>query len=236
MDIGAIISAITLVSVVVGGYLLKVAQQGVEAGVTRSVETAIDNINWPQKLGQELEKVRGTERQELRYTAYAELWARQRPLAIYADEVVDQAAAGKLSVELSNWYFSPAGGLMLTRQVRDFYFALQDLLRSVAEAPAWQAERPAGNHRETFVAVLKREQLHDALATLDYLKGFDQPGVGLVDWPRSAPDIADKWKTDIAKLATGWDTLSAVEGFVVLQQVGSVLRTSMVNDVESRLR
>ena len=240
MDLGAAFSGITLVVLIVGGYLLKLAQQVLEAGVRQSAasgaQIAIENVNWPRKLGQELEKVRGTERQELRYAAYAALWAKQRPLAIYDAALVDGAVVGKLSGELTDWYFSPAGGLLLTRQVRDFYFALQDLLRSAAAAPPWHAERAVDGYRATFVAVLEREQLPGAMATLGYLASFDEPGADLGDWPRTAPDMARSWRTDISKLGAGWEGLSADEGFAVLQQVGSVLRTSMVNDIESRLR
>jgi hypothetical protein len=80
---------------------------------------------WPVELGQELEKSRGVERQELRFKSYGELWKKLRPLAIYSDKPVNRANFGELTEDLSDWYFSECGGMFLLPHVRDFYFALQ---------------------------------------------------------------------------------------------------------------
>jgi hypothetical protein len=239
MDVNVILQVATLAVVTVGGYLLRLGKTGLEEGVKASAkkgaEVAIENYNWPQKLSQELQKVRGAERQELRFKAYGLLWSKQRPLAIYDHSVLDGAAAKKLSAELSDWYFNEDGGLLLTRHVRDFYFALQDLLRS-AGAQEWRAERSPEAPREMFTGLLAREGLLGAQDALEYLTGPDGAGVDPNEWPGPAASLAKRWRQDIARLATRWDRLQPAERFAVLQQVASTLRTSMVNDVESRLR
>jgi hypothetical protein len=83
MDVNVILQVATLAVVTVGGYLLRLGKTGLEEGVKASAqkgaEVAIENYNWPQKLSQELQKVRGAERQELRFKAYGLLWSKQRP-------------------------------------------------------------------------------------------------------------------------------------------------------------
>ncbi len=44
------------------------------------------------------------------------------------------------------------------------------------------------------------------------------------------------WRKDIKKLAAQWSELDERERFAVIQQIGSVLRTILANDVESRMR
>ena len=55
------------------------------------------------------------------------------------------------------------------------------------------------------------------------------------EWPPNQ-DFGKDWRSDVKKLAASWDDLSPRQRFLVLQQVASVLRTVLVNDVESRLR
>ncbi|HEX7197590.1 MAG TPA: hypothetical protein VF364_12250 [Candidatus Limnocylindria bacterium] len=240
MDLAVVLDLITLGVLTVGGFALATVGLGLQAGVKTSAEEgariAIDNVNWPNKLGQELQKVRGTERQELRFGAYAALWAKQRPLAIYDAGIFNEKAAKKLSGELSDWYFSDTGGLLLSKQVRDFYFALQDLLRAVGAIPRWRAVRPQEDAAQIFLRVLKREQLDNARKTIVCLKRLDEPGVDPEEWAKQAATLAKEWRADIRKLHGRWGELSSNEHFAVLQQVASILRTSMVNDVESRSR
>ena len=215
---------VTLGMIIVGGFLVRIGTKGFEAGVAaaaeRGAQIAIDNANWPEKLSQELQKVRGAERQELRFRACALLWAKQRPLAIYDTGELDGPAAGKLSGDLSDWYFSDTGGLMLTGPVREFYFAFQDLLHKVSVIPNWRAERSSEAARPIFNDVLEREQLRDAQAALEYLEPLDQLGV-VRDWPGLAATLAPKWREDIKKLAAAWGRLDSREHFAVLQQVSS---------------
>jgi hypothetical protein len=157
-------------------------------------------------------------------------------LAIYDVGVLDNGAAKKLSEQLTDWYFSEEGGLLLSRHVRDFYFALQDLLRAVAAAPEWKAERSHEGPRDVLNRILNRERLSGATETLAYLEGLDGCDGELGKWPDSAASHAKAWRRDVEALAGRWDTLQPMERFAVLQQVASILRTGMVNDVESRLR
>jgi hypothetical protein len=234
MDPSVVLQIVTLTIVTLSGIVLAYGRASAE----KAAQIAVENANWSQKMAQELQKVRGTERQELRFGAYGELWAKQRALALYDANAAafDGAAARTLQGELSDWYFSPSGGLLLSRQVRDFYFTLQELLRAVGKKPDWRAERSSEKLRNVFLRVLEREGLRDAQATMAYLKDLDEPGGNPDGWPDEAPALARKWKDDIEKLHARWDDLDPNEQFAVLQQVASTLRTSMVNDVESRSR
>ena len=234
MDISVVLNFLILVALSVGGFLLVVGKGAIEAWVRASAEkgaeVAIKNINWPRELAQELEKARGLERQEVRFKSYAGLWAKQRPLAIYDTTVLDRSRTADLTKQLSDWYFSEAGGLMLTQHVRDFYFSLQDLLRTVATASEWKAERVTVEPRDVFRTLLEREGFHHAKQTLDSLDNLE-PG----EWQEAAKSLGKSWRMDVKKLAASWSRLNPGEQFAVLQQVASTLRTTMVNDVESRL-
>src|SRR5687768_15759945 len=147
MDFGVVLEIAILAVLAIGGYLLYVGREAFEAGVKASaekgVEVAIKNVNWRTELAQELEKARGVERQEIRFKSYGALWTNMRPLAIFDRTVIDRSTSDDLSKRLSDWYFSEHGGLMLTQEVRPFYFALQELLRRVADAQEWEAVRPS---------------------------------------------------------------------------------------------
>ena len=233
MDVNLILNSATLVLVAAGGVVLRLAQAGLEAGAKKGAEEAIARINWPTELAHALESARGVERQELRFTSYSALWSKLRPLALYDDKAVNKASAVSLSANLSDWYFSACGGLFLTTQARDFYFALQDLLRAVGSTSSdWVAERSAGDQARVFRGVLDRMELTGAKAVLDYVNGKDV----LRSWSEGAPLRATQWRVDIKTLAARWSEIGESERFAVLQQVGSILRTSLTNDVESRLR
>jgi hypothetical protein len=234
MDPSVVLQIITLAIVTLSGIVLALGKASAE----KAAQVAIDNANWSRKLAQELQQVRGTERQELRYGAYAALWAKQRALALYDADAdgFDGPAAMKLQRELSDWYFSDTGGLLLTRQVRDFYFTLQELLRAVGKISDWRADRPTEKTEDIFLRVLEREHLGNAQKTIAFLKRLDQPGVDPDEWPTQAATLANEWRADIKKLHPRWGEFSSNEHFAVLQQVASILRTSMVNDVESRSR
>jgi len=233
-SVDTILSGLTLLLVAVTALLQQMLGKATEAAAAKGAETAIKNLNWNTELGQLLQQARGEERQELRYTSYGALWSKLRPLALYDDNVLDRKRAATLSDELSNWYFSSTGGLLLTRESRGFYFALQDLLRAVGTTSSpWQATRHSDEQLPVFRSILQRRKLSHALATLDY---FEPEKVG--NWPAGAVDLGKVWQSDVRALATEdiWSTLSDSERFAVLQQVGSVLRASLTYDVESRLR
>ncbi len=181
-------------------------------------------------LARELEKARGIERQQLRFESYGELWKALRPLAIYDDVPIDRKGTATLSSVLSDWYFSKTGGLFLTNQLRDFYFALQDLLRVVAQYPEdWQCERLSGDLKGLFLNACKSSGFDGAQKIIEDLSK-----------EKESPDKSDRpseaWKSGVNKLAASWRDHTPNVRFAILQQVGSILRTAMVRDIESRLR
>jgi hypothetical protein len=184
----------------------------------------------PNSDGNWRKKVRGVERQELRFKSYGALWKKLRPLAIYDREKIDLKSVQQLSLDLSDWYFSECGGLFLTVQVRDFYFALQDLLREVSRIEDWVAERSLEDERELVRTVLKNKN-SKALDVFEYFTARD-----FRDWHDNAGALAANWRSSIREIAKDWNGLKPHERFAVLQQVGSLLRTSLTNDTESRLQ
>jgi hypothetical protein len=204
----------------------------VEQAARGQAEELIAQINRTAVLERQLEHVRATERQELRFTSYGLLWAEMRPLAIYDDSPINRKTMGEMSKKLSDWYFSANGGLMLTSHNRDLYFALQDLVSTVAdEEKDWEAERTS-DPRTTFEHVLDRSELRAGQALTKHLGTVKPEG-----WPTEGLEaMAEAWREDVEKLAKGWAEIDNTERFAVLQQVCSVLRTGLTKDVESRLR
>jgi hypothetical protein len=185
-------------------------------------------------LARELEKTRGTERQEIRFEAYGTLWAAMRPLSIYDESPITAESLASMSTALSGWYFSEKGGLMLTTHNRDLYFALQRLLRAVGAKPDWQAVR-IDTPKDVFRAVIGKERLN-LTAAQELSKLLETAKVS--EWPTSGLDeLASAWDTrEVGKIADRWAELDDGERFAVLQQTASMLRTGLANDVESRLR
>lgn len=230
MDLGAVLNLILLALIAIGALLWRLFGSAADRAVTGQVDELITELNRASALARELEKARATERQELRFTSYGTLWAKLRPLAIYDDSRVDGTSMGKLSKDLSDWYFSEKGGLMLTSHNRDLYFAVQDLVSSVADQQGWEGER-LREPRPVFLAVLERQGLRSARALVDHLETVD-----VSTWPGDVGTLTSGWHEDVQKLAAEWPALDEQERFAVLQQVASVLRTSLTFDVESRLR
>lgn len=228
---------IIMMLLAVGAFLLRQLKVATDATVkTTAEETAREIVKefvWPQELARELQRTRGMERQELRYRSYAALWKELRPLAIYDARAISRRDVGKLSENLSNWYFSQDGGLLLTPQTRDFYFALQDLLRVAAtSAVSWTASRSDAHEwdlKEVFGQLLRNDS--GAAPVLEYFKAEK-----FTDWNARAARLGGDWRRGINQLGRGWDQLSEEQRFAALQQVGSILRTSLTNDLESRLQ
>jgi hypothetical protein len=230
VDLGAVLNLILLALIAIGALLWRLFGSAADRAVVGQVDELITELNRASALARELEKTRGTERQELRFTSYGQLWAKMRPLAIYDDSAVDPATMADLSKELSDWYFSETGGLLLTSHNRDLYFALQDLVSSVADQPRWNAERTR-EPRPAFLGALDRRNLTTARALVEQLDQVD-----ISTWPEGVEPLTRGWREDVERLADEWPTLDEREHFAVLQQTASVLRTSLTYDVESRLR
>jgi hypothetical protein len=231
VEASTILDVVILVAVTVGGVVLAFFRSGVEQAVKEQVTETFSRINWQAVLGRELERIRGTERQELRFASYGKLWSEMRPLAIYDDSPINRGTMKELSKKLSDWYFSGTGGLMLTRHNRDLYFALQDLVSAVAIGDDWDAERSA-EPKARFEDLLRGRELGAALELMNHLEEVETR-----DWPSDELEkMAAEWRNDIREVARGWAELDRHERFAALQQVSSVLRTGLTNDVESRLR
>ncbi len=208
---------------------------GAKAGAEEGARTAIKNINWSNELRQELEKSRGVERQELRFKSYGSLWKKLRPLAIYSDRPLNRALFVQLNEELTDWYFSECGGMFLLPHARDLYFALQDFVRAVGKTDEWECRRTDGHLRKRFESILDRMELRHATAMMEELEKISKE-TSLVNWPERIKNLSEGWRADVQTLANRWNELDEADRFAVIQQIGSFLRTSLANDVESRLR
>ena len=236
--LNAILQILTLVLLAAGGYALRLLKTGAEAAVKTSAEEAakatVRELDWARELARELQKTRGVERQELRFKSYGALWKELRPLAVYDETVINKKVVGDLYSKLSDWYFSECGGLLLTPQARDFYFALQDVLRTTSRVPEdWSAvrsEEPQGGHKLILRKVLEARNSNEVISVLDYFSGGK-----FENWQDRACDLGSKWKAGIRDIAAAWNELHEGQRFALLQQVGSMLRTALVADLESRL-
>ena len=233
----SLLQILTFLALPAIAYLIFLLKAGTEAAVRASAEeaakAAIQELRWPGELARELQKTRGVERQESRYKSYAALWKRLRPLAIYETLAIDKKVVSELSNELSNWYFSESGGLLLTPQARGFYFALQDLLRAISgTAYSWVVERPRthGNEPTILLALLEDRRATTAIEAFHFVSTGS-----LEDWRRDAANSATNWKAGLNALADDWQHLDNDQRFATLQQAGSILRSSLTNDLESRL-
>lgn len=222
----------TVVGSSVVAYLAVLAKKGAEEAVKESARAVVAQLQWPAELARDLQKSRGTERQELRFKSYGALWHELRPLAAYDDEPFDIASVKELRKKLTDWYFADCGGLLLTTGARHFYFALQDLLGAAAhDATPWSADRPPNDQKGVFRALLQRRKITRAMEVFDDILNHEQ-----IDWDAKSSALGKDWRAGVRALASMWGELAPTERFVAIQQVGSILRTSMANDVESRLR
>jgi hypothetical protein len=242
LDATPILGAVSLLLTGVLGYAVFLLKTGTEAAVRTTAEemakATVQQLQWPGELARELQKTRGVERQELRYQSYGALWKALRPLAIYDAAPISKEVVRQLSLSLSNWYFSECGGFLLTSQARYFYFAVQDLLQATSRLPAdWDADRSEeaqGDQNARLTSLAERRSADKAIGELGgVLKYFKAEAYE--SWHESAPDLGRTWRKGISKLSGSWMELDGKERFTVLQQAGSLLRTSLVNDVEARL-
>ena len=225
---------LTLALVSAGLLVIALTKTALQTGVKATVVDTLQKMNWPEQLQQALQKSRGLERQGLRFKCYGALWSKLRPLALYGARPLDRASAAALSATLSDWYFSPTGGLLLTKDAREFYFALQNLLRTVSStASDWLATQTSGDQRQITMNALERFNLREAMAAREYFReeNFD-------NWSDVAHPYGSAWNAGLQTIAQeqNWLALSDSERFAVLQQAGSILRASLTIDIESRLR
>jgi hypothetical protein len=98
----------------------------------------------------------------------------------------------------------------------------------------WEAQRldaSEGAERCILETILKARRAEGAISTLEYLsKGVFE------NWHYDAAELGRKWREGINNVAGVWNELDNRQRFAMLQQVGSVLRTALVSDLESRVR
>lgn len=122
---------------------------------------------------------------------------------------------------------------MLTPQSRDFYFALQDLLRLISNTE-WHADRSqevAGSAANVLREALTARKATGAITVLDYFSTSK-----FADWESKGVDLGKEWRSAANMLGADWKGLTERQRFATLQQIGSKLRTSLVNDLDSRER
>ena len=91
-----------------------------------------------------------------RLPAYLQLWALFEPLARYARPgPFTYADAWALSEGMRRWYFQ-VGGIFLSERSRTVYFELRDALKTLEQAPEWQARADIEVPAETFTKIQQK--------------------------------------------------------------------------------
>jgi hypothetical protein len=218
---------------------LKVATtETVKASVAAQVKESFAQLHWPVELERVLQKTRGVERQELRFKSYGGLWARLRPLASYGAMSASTTTVDGLSTALTEWYFSECGGLFLTAHAREFYFVLQDLLRTVGalrkDLPHRSMIKDNRRSKDILMQFWSGRSLdgerNEAFPVFEYFLRRD-----FRDWQSVAFSYGENWRRGVETLAAEWHELPIEVQFALLQQVASILRTTLANDLDSRL-
>lgn len=165
-----------------------------------------------------------------RLAAYDDLWSKMRGLALYEEVPLTASKVRDLSSQLSDWYFGKSGGLFLTARTREFYFALQDVLRVAGHLPDWEcAVRPTGTREifEAFVAKLtKRHRIAGfRLVQLEYPEALH---------PRIWRELCNLVGVHLPALASNNESPPGDTIFAIIQQVSSALRTNLAEGLRSR--
>jgi hypothetical protein len=168
-----------------------------------------------------------------RFEAYGALWAKMKCLAIYTGASFGGTDARTLEAELSEWYFSDKGGLLLTVEAREFYFALQDTLRAACGATDWKCHPRPPDTKESFKALMTRLAANEpTLESCVSLIRKDEPErIGHATWRAACKSVA----REIEKLANQRTSQACEEIYCALQQISSILRTKLAAEVRSRL-
>jgi hypothetical protein len=164
-----------------------------------------------------------------RFAAYADLWHRTAPTAIYSNKDFGPADAARLRESLSAWYFSKDGGIFLTARTRDLYFALQDILSVAAGLRTWKCSDRPEDPKQVFLELLERLDERDRTLAEQIL--------------RETPDAAgaERWREIVKALAAQFSSLPINKRaagdyvYAAIQQVASVLRTGLTFELGSRL-
>jgi hypothetical protein len=168
-----------------------------------------------------------------RLAAYGDLWSRMEPTAIYTTSGFGLNEAIAFSGNLSTWYFSANGGLFLTSRTRDFYFSLQNLLRAVSHFPDWCCiERPA--EPEKIFAQMLEEIAKQNNDMENAFSSFQEKKLEKIDskqWSAMCKSVSEKLESFVSTANPQAGELI----YVSIQQVSSVLRSTLTQEIHSRL-
>ncbi|MCC6232043.1 MAG: hypothetical protein IT580_05335 [Verrucomicrobiales bacterium] len=192
------------------------------AAYTLSVELAKLRTDLQQQLAKDL--------LNRRFEAYSRLWAKLRPLAIYADHSLTPTSITALSTELSDWYFSTEGGLFLTTRCRDFYFALQDTLRFAQDLQGWTCDKRPLEPKELFENLL-RQLAREEKISFDVCQLKEPEKIDPKVWLSVCQQVEERLRS----LNTAATPQVGEWLFATIQQVSSVLRTNLAHELHSRL-
>jgi hypothetical protein len=224
--------------------------------VKETVEEVRDSLGELKRIQQERAYDMNHDLLRQRSNAYQKLWEEMYFSAIYTAKPFGPVVAREYTTKLADWYFSQAGGLYLTERAREFYFPLQHLLSSIDELPSksWNDTDRSRDPTSEFEALL--EKLADDLKDqkrLEALKGFMSDGdqrslireeeltrvtkemeshktPGHEDWKKACRLVSAKLKS----LIQNNDPDAGKAIFCAVQQVSSVLRTVLTQELGSR--
>ena len=111
---------------------------GLISGAITAVITYFATLS---KARLDLTLVYDKELRENRLEAYKELWKRLKPLARYSPETpLTHQIVKETSESMRDWYFD-VGGIFLSRESREHYFALKQEMQNVIDHPELQKEK-----------------------------------------------------------------------------------------------
>lgn len=165
-----------------------------------------------------------------RSAAYGELWARMKASAIYSPDPFGPGQVRGYAAALSDWYFSPTGGLFLTPRSRDYYFPLQRMLREVAGLDDWLCKRRPDDPELLFRKLLQE------LPEGQRKERKELPSLRPEEWEEICKWLTAKIKSLVEARKPDEPAPPEVGDaiFATIQQLSSVLRTVLAGEVGSR--
>jgi hypothetical protein len=169
---------------------------------------------------------------ERRFDAYDRLWSFMSPTAIHGVGTFEPGDVSKFRTTLSEWYFSAKGGLFLTQSARPFYFALQNLLAEMSKLDGWRCECRPNDPKEVFLRLL--EDVHGTETVRAALDGARSSDDDLQLSPHAWKWTCQSLTRHLRELVADAHPATGDAIFASVQQVSSVLRTILAQDVRSR--
>jgi hypothetical protein len=204
------------------------------------VEAKLDDL---KKLQMEMAFQLSRDLLGMRYRAYGQLWSRTKATMIYTSEAFGPKTVSDFMESLSDWYFSETGGIFLTTMAREYYFSLQDLVQEVCDFGNWRCYPRPPKPKEHFLKLIDALDLENGLKErlMDQLKDRPDDQVGVrEEWHRSI-DPAE-WRKCCGKVSERLKSLlnekdlkAGAMVYAAIQQVTSILRTTMVYELGSRV-